>query len=59
MRSIPLIAQREIEATIAVALNNRYAATMGRPQVIAIARETIQNLAESAGRQMADTMGSN
>ncbi|MBC2737057.1 MAG: L-2-amino-thiazoline-4-carboxylic acid hydrolase [Desulfobacteraceae bacterium] len=58
MRSIPLIAQREIEANIAVALINRYAAAMGRPQAIAIARETIQDLAESAGRQMAITMGS-
>jgi len=58
MQTIPLIAQREIEANIAVALINRYAATMGRPQAIAIARETIQSLAESAGRQMAAAMGS-
>ena len=58
MRSIPLIAQREIEANLAVALISRYAATLGRPQAIAIARETIQSLAESAGRQMAVAMGS-
>ena len=58
MRTIPLIAQREIEANIAVTLINRYAAAMGRPQAIAIARETIQSLAESAGRQMAVAMGS-
>jgi len=58
MRTIPLIAQREIEANIAVALINRYAAKLGRPQAIAIARETIQSLAESAGRQMAVAMGS-
>ncbi|MCB2166346.1 MAG: L-2-amino-thiazoline-4-carboxylic acid hydrolase [Deltaproteobacteria bacterium] len=58
MRTIPLVAQREIEANIAVALINRYAAAMGRPQAIAIARETIQSLAESAGRHMAAAMGS-
>ena len=58
MRTIPLVAQREIEANIAVALINRYAAAMGRPQAIAIARETIQSLAESAGQQMAAAMGS-
>jgi predicted ArsR family transcriptional regulator len=57
MRSIPLIAQREIEANLAVALINRYAATLGRPRAMAIARETIQSLAEGAGRQMAINMG--
>jgi predicted ArsR family transcriptional regulator len=59
MISIPLIAQREIEANMAVALINRYAAAMGRTQAIAIAREAIQNLAENAGQQMAITMGNN
>jgi predicted ArsR family transcriptional regulator len=58
MRTIPLIVQREIEANMAVALINRYAAALGRSQAIAIARETIQNLAEDAGRQMALARGS-
>lgn len=58
MIAIPLIAQREIEANLAVALIGRYAVTLGRPQAIAIARDAIQRLAESAGRQTAISLGS-
>lgn len=53
MPTIPLLKQREIEAQMAVALIDRYASVLGRPQAIALAREGIQVLAEKAGRQMA------
>jgi len=59
MIAIPLVAQREIEANLAIALIDHYAVTLERPQAIAIAREAIQNLAETGGRQMAINLGSN
>jgi len=59
MAAIPLIKQREIEARMAVALIDRYAIELGRPQAIALARESIQDLAEIAGRQIADQRGCN
>lgn len=57
MCTIPLIKQREIEARMAVALIDSYAATIGRPRAIAIARESIQEQAQTAGRQMAGQRG--
>jgi len=57
MHAIPLIKQRKIEAQMAVALIDRYAAALGRPRAIALARESIQALAQKAGRQMADQRG--
>lgn len=42
---------------MAVALIDSYATTIGRPRAIAIARESIQALAQKAGRQMADQRG--
>jgi hypothetical protein len=59
MQTIPLLKQREIEAQMAVALIDRYARVLGRPQAIALARESIQSLAERAGRQIADQQGRN
>lgn len=58
MVSIPLLKQREIEAQMAVALIDRYAAALGRSKAITLARETIQMLAKKAGRQIADQRGS-
>ena len=57
--AIPPIIRREIEAQMVVALVDRYASVLGRPQAIALARESIQALAEKAGRQIADQRKNN
>jgi len=59
MTRVPLIAQREIEANLAVALIQRYAEVLGQTEAVALAREGIQGLAENAGRKLADQFGGN
>lgn len=59
MTSVPLIVQREIEANLAVALIQRYADVLGQPEAVALARESIQDLAENAGRKLAHQFGAN
>jgi hypothetical protein len=59
MTPIPLIERREIEAQMAAALIERFAAEIGPTRAVALTRETIQGLAENAGRQAAALRGSN